>query len=118
MLDDKGEFSGVLRMITDISDRKQAEAELRQTLQELEFEKFALDESAIVSNTDEFGAITYVNDQFCELFKYNREELIGKTHRLVNSGYHSPDFFQDLWSTIRQGNVWRGEMKNQAKNGT
>ncbi|MBE9188096.1 PAS domain S-box protein [Microcoleus sp. LEGE 07076] len=118
MFDSEGEFCGVLRMITDISDRKQAEAELRQTLQELEFEKFALDQSAIVSNTDEFGTITYVNNQFCELFKYEREELIGKTHRLVNSGYHQPDFFKQLWSTIRQGNVWRGEMKNQAKDGT
>ncbi|MEG4804856.1 PAS domain S-box protein [Microcoleus sp. ARI1-B5] len=118
MFDAEGEFSGVLRMITDISDRKLAEAELRQTLKELEFEKFALDQSAIVSNTDEFGAITYVNDQFCELFKYSREELLGKTHRLVNSGYHPADFFKQLWSTIRQGNVWRGEMKNQAKDGT
>ncbi len=117
MFDSEGEFSGVLRMITDISDRKQAEAELRQTLQELEFEKFALDESAIVSNTNEFGLITYVNNQFCELFQYSREELIGKTHKLVNSGYHSPDFFKQLWSTISQGNVWRGEIKNQAKNG-
>ena len=116
--DAEGKFSGVLRMITDISDRKQAEAELRQTLQELEFEKFALDQSAIVSNTNEFGVITYVNDQFCELFKYSREELIGKTHRLVNSGYHPADFFKQLWSTIRQGKVWRGEMKNQAKDGT
>ncbi|MEG4345931.1 PAS domain S-box protein [Microcoleus sp. A003_D6] len=118
MFDAEGKFSGVLRMITDISDRKQAEAELRQTLKELEFEKFALDQSAIVSNTDEFGAITYVNDQFCEQFKYSREELIGKTHRLVNSGYHPADFFKQLWSTIRQGKVWRGEMKNQAKDGT
>jgi two-component system NtrC family sensor kinase len=118
MFDGEGNFSGVLRMITDISDRKQAEAELRQTLKELEFEKFALDQSAIVSNTDEFGSITYVNDQFCEQFKYSREELIGKTHRLVNSGYHSADFFKQLWSTIRQGKVWRGEMKNQAKDGT
>ncbi|MEG3975007.1 PAS domain S-box protein [Microcoleus sp. herbarium8] len=117
MFDSEGEFSGVLRMITDISDRKLAEAELRQTLQELEFEKFALDQSAIVSNTNEFGLITYVNDQFCELFQYSREELIGKTHKLVNSGYHSPDFFKQLWSTISQGNVWRGEMKNQAKDG-
>ena len=116
--DAEGNFSGVLRMITDISDRKQAEAELRQTLQELEFEKFALDQSAIVSNTNEFGIITYVNDQFCELFKYSREELIGKTHKLVNSGYHPADFFKQLWSTIRQGKVWRGEMKNQAKDGT
>ncbi|MEG4288533.1 PAS domain S-box protein [Microcoleus sp. C2C3] len=116
--DAEGKFSGVLRMITDISDRKQAEAELRQTLQELEFEKFALDQSAIVSNTNEFGVITYVNEQFCELFKYSREELIGKTHRLVNSGYHPADFFKQLWSTIRQGKVWRGEMKNQAKDGT
>ncbi|MEG4234924.1 PAS domain S-box protein [Microcoleus sp. Pol11C3] len=118
MFDADDEFSGVLRMITDISDRKQAEAELRQTLQELEFEKFALDQSAIVSTTDEFGTITYVNDQFCELFKYSREELLGNTHRLVNCGYHPADFFKQLWSTIRQGNVWRGEMKNQAKDGT
>ncbi len=118
MFDAKGEFSGVLRMITDISDRKKAEAELRQTLKELEFEKFALDQSAIVSNTDEFGAITYVNDQFCELFQYSREEAIGKTHRIVNSGYHRADFFKQLWSTIRKGNVWRGEMKNRAKDGT
>ncbi|NJR21292.1 MAG: PAS domain S-box protein [Richelia sp. CSU_2_1] len=118
MFDAGGEFSGVLRMITDISDRKQAEAELRQTLKELEFEKFALDQSAIVSITDEFGVITYVNDQFCELFQYSREEPIGKTHKLVNSGYHSADFFKELWSTIRQGNVWRGEMKNRAKDGT
>ncbi|MCC3587262.1 PAS domain S-box protein [Microcoleus sp. PH2017_30_WIL_O_A] len=117
MFDADGEFAGVLRMITDISDRKQAEAELRQTLQELEFEKFALDQSAIVSNTNEFGVITYVNEQFCELFKYSREELNGKTHKLVNSGYHPTDFFKQLWSTIRQGNVWRGEMKNQAKDG-
>lgn len=116
--DAEGKFSGVLRMITDISDRKQAEAELRQTLQELEFEKFALDQSAIVSNTNDSGVITYVNDQFCELFKYSREELIGKTHKLVNSGYHPADFFKQLWSTIRQGKVWRGEMKNQAKDGT
>ena len=116
--DAEGNFSGVLRMITDISDRKQAEAELRQTLQELEFEKFALDQSAIVSNTNDSGVITYVNDQFCELFKYSREELIGKTHKLVNSGYHPADFFKQLWSTIRQGKVWRGEMKNQAKDGT
>jgi two-component system, NtrC family, sensor kinase len=118
MFDAEGEFSGVLRMITDISDRKQAEAELRKTLQELEFEKFALDQSAIVSNTNGFGIITYVNDQFCELFKYSREELIGKTHKVVNSGYHSPEFFKQLWSTIHQGNVWRGEIKNQAKDGT
>ncbi len=118
MFDREGEFSGVLRMITDISDRKQAEAELRQTLQELEFEKFALDQSAIVSTTNQFGIISYVNDQFCEILKYDRAELIGKTHKIVNSGYHSPEFFQQLWSTITQGNVWRGEIKNQAKDGT
>ncbi len=118
MFDSKGEFCGVLRMITDISDRKQAEAELRQTLQELEFEKFALDQSAIVSTTNQFGIISYVNDQFCEILKYDRAELIGKTHKIVNSGYHSPEFFQQLWSTISQGNVWRGEIKNQAKDGT
>lgn len=118
IFDSEGEFSGVLRMITDISDRKSAEAKLKQTLKELEFQKFALDRSSIVAITDERGVITYVNDKFCELSQYSREEIIGNTHKKVNSGYHSPEFFENLWTTIIQGKVWKGEIKNRAKDGS
>ncbi|WP_017716718.1 PAS domain-containing sensor histidine kinase [Kamptonema formosum] len=91
---------------------------LRQTIKELSDIKFALDRSAIVAITDEKGTIAYVNDKFCDISKYSREELIGKTHRLINSSYHSKDFFKHFWATLKAGKVWKGEIKNKAKDGT
>jgi PAS domain S-box-containing protein len=79
--------------------------------------KFALDESSIVAITDKKGMITHVNSNFCKISKYKKDELIGKNHRIVNSGYHSKQFFQDMWAVISNGNVWRGEIKNIAKDG-
>jgi two-component system NtrC family sensor kinase len=91
---------------------------LRATLQELSKLKFALDTAAIVAITDHRGIIRYVNDTFCEISKYSPQELIGQDHRIINSGHHPKEFFQHFWSTIRLGKVWKGEVKNKAKDGT
>ncbi|MFZ3590540.1 PAS domain-containing sensor histidine kinase [Bacillus sp. DJP31] len=92
--------------------------ELQSSIEELSDLKFALDESAIVAITNAKGIISYVNDKFCKISKYDRDELLGKTHKLINSDFHSKDFFRDLWETIRVGRVWKGEIKNKAKNGS
>jgi PAS domain S-box-containing protein len=101
----------------DVTAKKQAEEQLQKALKELTYHKLALDEMAIVVITDANGLITYVNDKFCQLFQYSPEESLGKTHNLINSGYHPPSLFQQLWLTISQSKVWQGEIRNQAKNG-
>lgn len=84
---------------------------------ELFNQRFAMDQHAIVSITDTRGVIRYVNDKFCDISGYCREELIGKTHSIVNSKTHEPEFFQDLWKTISAGKVWRNEVCNKTRDG-
>jgi PAS domain S-box-containing protein len=94
------------------------ELELKKSMQELIDIKLALDESSIVAITDSKGTITYINEQFSEISKYPKEELLGQDHRILNSGYHPNSFFREMWKTIGSGKVWKGEIRNRAKDGT
>ncbi|WP_372635826.1 PAS domain S-box protein [Cohnella sp.] len=118
LVDEQGVAQQSIAIGTDLSERKEHKLKLVQTMENLRDIEKALDESSIVAITDRAGVITYVNEKFCEISKYEKHELLGKTHRVINSGYHPKAFFQQMWSTIKSGEVWRGEVKNRAKDGT
>ena len=90
----------------------------RKAARELNDYKFALDQSSIISITDQFGIIQYANENFCNISKYAAEELIGQDHRIINSGLHPESYIRSLWTTIINGQIWRGELRNRAKDGS
>jgi PAS domain S-box-containing protein len=111
------DIKAMLCNFRDITAKQRADEFLQQSANELSAYKYALDESAIVSITDHKGIIKYVNDTFCRISKYTREELLGQDHRIINSSYHDKAYIRDLWTTIAHGNIWKGEFRNKAKDG-
>jgi len=105
-------------MLQDVRNHFKLKKELVQPFNELIDLKFAIDESTIFAFTDHKGIIKYVNEQFCKVSKYSQDELIGQDHRIVNAGFHSKEFFKNMWRTIASGEVWKGEIKNRAKDGS
>lgn len=101
----------VLTTFSDITKELTLDSKNRQIIE-------AINESAIVSSTDSKGIITFANDKFCEISGYNRNELIGNSHRILNSKLHEPSFFKELWATISQGKSWTGVIQNRNKNGS
>ena len=118
IFDESGAVRGVVLVFSDVTERERAAAELLASLHDLKTLKNAVDEHAIVAITNPQGLITFVNDKFCAISKYSREELLGQDHRILNSGFHPKEYFRNLWETIGQGRVWKGKLRNREKDGT
>ncbi len=113
--DEIAALAGTFNVMAEELEKKQTA--LSEKISELDSLKFALDQHAIVSISDEQGNITYSNDKFCEISGFSQNELLGKNYRILKSEEHSPEFYQDLWRTITKGDIWHGEFKNKQKDG-
>lgn len=113
-----GKIIGVQGTVQDITEKTIAQQKIDSKTKEIRDIKSALDESAIVAITDQKGIITYTNENFRTISQYSKEELIGKDQQIIKSGYHSTEFLREIFITIANGNVWKGEIKNRAKDGS
>ncbi len=118
MYDKNGNIVGLLGTTQDITDRMQNEKRLEDSLKKISDYKYALDNSSDISITDSKGIIIYANERFCKISGYNSDELIGKNHRILNSGYHTKEFWAEFWATLSQGKIFRGEVRNKARDGS
>ena len=112
-----GSVQSILAIIQDTTTRAMAHLALQESVRETRELKVALDAHAIVAVTDRRGVILEVNDKFCQISQYAREELVGRTHALINSGHHPKAFWKEMWATIGRGRVWNDEICNRAKDG-
>lgn len=115
---DNGDVANVMLVVTDISEVENAKANLKEERDKFKRLFDSLNTVALVSLTDPNGIIVEANDKFCEISGYTQNELIGKTHRIIKSGQHSHEFFQNMWKTIMGKRPWRGEVCNKAKDGS
>jgi diguanylate cyclase (GGDEF)-like protein/PAS domain S-box-containing protein len=109
---------GSVEIHKDITDASLAEGRAETARQELLEKQYAIDQAVIVAVTDLRGSITYANENFCKISGYSRAELLGRDHRVLNSGTHSKAFFREMYRCIARGGVWRGELCNKAKDGS
>jgi PAS domain S-box-containing protein len=116
--DEKGNVLGAVIVTRDITEQKRIEKDLIGSLKEITDYKYALDASSIVEVTDAQGIIKYVNPNFTKISQYTSDEIVGKSHRMVNSNFHSKELMSDLWTTISSGKIWKHDLKNKAKDGS
>ena len=117
VFDKNGKAAGIIMAVEDINERKQNELHLNRIVKEITDYKLALDESSIVFLTDEKGMISYANENCLRMTEFSKEEILHKNMHFLNSGYHSREFFANLWQTIQRGEIWKGEIRNRNKSG-
>lgn len=118
IFDDKQNHIGFMAVEFDITERKEFEDKIAEQNKSLREITDALDQSSLVSIANTKGKIIRANNKFCQVSQYNEDELLGQDHSIINSGYHTKEFWSEVWRTITAGCIWRGEVKNKAKDGS